>query len=104
MVLFQRRRAMTAREVHRELGVSEVTISRLVSALVDNEWVEKEVNPQDRRATLLAPTKKARAHLAGFINVANALLDDTFSGIDAGTLQTLNRAILRIESNLAQTE
>lgn len=104
MVLFQRRRAMTAREMHRELGVSEVTISRLVSALVDNGWVEKEVNPQDRRATLLAPTHKAREHLSGFINVANALLDDTFSGLDAGTLKTLNRAILRIEENLAKED
>ena len=104
MVLFQRRRAMTARDVHRELGVSEVTISRLVSALVDNGWVEKTINPEDRRAALLAPTYKAREHLSGFINVANCLLDDTFAGIDAETLHTLNRAILRIEENLTHIE
>lgn len=104
MVLFQRRRAMTARAVHRELGVSEVTISRLVSALVDNGWVKKTINPEDRRAALLAPTSKAREHLSAFINVANGLLDDTFAGIDTETLHTLNRAILRIEENLTKVK
>ena len=100
MVLFQRRRPMTAREIHRELGVSEVTISRLVNALTENAWVEKKSHPDDKRATHLTPTDKARTRLASFIGVANTLLDETFLGIDGATLKVLNEAILRIHDNL----
>ena len=60
MVLFQRRRAMTAREVHDELGISEVTVSRLVSTLVDNEWILKAPNPADGRAALLSPNAQSQ--------------------------------------------
>ncbi|MGB0647270.1 MAG: MarR family winged helix-turn-helix transcriptional regulator [Bradymonadia bacterium] len=100
MVLFQRRRPMTAREIHRELGVSEVTISRLVNALAEHSWIEKKSHPEDKRASHLTPTGKARDHLASFIGVANTLLDETFSGIDGATLKVLNEAILKIHSNL----
>lgn len=100
MVLFQRRRPMTAREIHRELGVSEVTISRLVNTLTEHAWVEKKSHPEDKRAVHLTPTSKARDHLASFINVANTLLDETFLGIDGPTLKVLNEAILTIHSNL----
>ena len=102
MVLFQRRRAMTAREVHDELGISEVTVSRLVSTLVDNEWILKAPNPSDGRAALLSPTPKARRHLGAFIQVANALLDETFGGIDDKALLMLNESIQRIDKNLCE--
>ena len=104
MVLFQRRRAMTAREVHDELGISEVTVSRLVSALVNNEWVSKARNPADGRAALLSPTDKARAHLGSFIQIANVLLDETFHGIDDEALVVLNQSIRRIDENLGSKE
>ena len=103
MVLFQRRRPMSARDIHRELGVSEVTISRLVNTLVTHDWVAKTPDPNDGRAALLMPTSKARYHLSDFISVANRLLDETFEGVEANELATLHRTILRIDSNLARS-
>ncbi len=104
MVLFQRRRAMSAREVHDELGISEVTVSRLVSALVNNGWVSKSPNPADGRAALLKPTSKARTHLSAFIQIANSLLDETFAGVDDHALIVLNETIQRIDQNLCSKE
>ena len=103
MVLFQRRRPMSAREIHRELGVSEVTISRLVSALVSHDWIVKTPDPNDGRAALLKPTKKARRHLPDFIHVANSLLDETFDGVEPRQLSALHHTIQRIDGNLAKT-
>ena len=103
MVLFQRRRPMSAREIHRELGVSEVTISRLVSALVANDWIVKTPDPKDGRAAQLKPTKKARRHLPDFINVANSLLDETFDGVEPRQLSVLHQTIQCIDTNLAKT-
>jgi len=103
MVLFQRRRPMSAREIHRELGVSEVTISRLVCALVSKDWVVKTPDPKDGRAALLKPTKKARRHLPDFINVANSLLDETFAGVTPRQLAVLHQTIQCINANLSKT-
>ncbi len=101
MVLFQRRRPMSARDIHRELGVSEVTISRLVGTLVSNQWVAKTPDPKDGRAALLSPTKKARTHLPDFIQIANSLLDETFDGISHVELSQLHSTIRRIDENLS---
>ena len=100
MVIIQRRRPMSARDIHRELGVTEVTISRLVSTLVANDWITKVRNPKDGRAALLSPTAKARQHLPDFIKVANLLLDETFLGLSRQELKTLHDIIQRVDGNL----
>ena len=104
MVLFQRRRPMSAREIHHELGVSAVTMSRLVRSLVRNGWLQKSRDPEDGRAALLLPTPKARSRLTDFIQVANSLLDETFEGIAHQQLSGLHETIQRIDLNLKPSD
>lgn len=104
MVLFGEKRPMTARSLHRALGVSEVTISRFVSTLEKRGWVARHRDPNDARAMLVEPTPRAREALPCFIRVTNALLDATFAGFERRELEMLNGAVGRITANLADEE
>lgn len=101
MVLFGERAPMTARALHRSLGVSEVTVSRFVSTLEKRGWVQRRRDPSDARAMLVEPTAKAREALPGFIGVTNALLDATFAGFEKAELEVLAGAVRRITANLS---
>ena len=100
MVLFEARAPLNARAIHRKLGVSEVTVSRLIGTLVKHGWVERSRDPQDARAMLIRPTEQARASLPRFIRVTNALLDVTFQGFGYDELRQLNGAVRRVTTNL----
>jgi DNA-binding MarR family transcriptional regulator len=91
---------MTVRRLARELGVSEVTVSRFVKALVQNGWVERNRNPDDQREFFLAPTGRAREALPAFITVSNGLLDCAFRGLDREEVEGVLRLMERIRDNL----
>ena len=103
MVLFQARAPLTARELSRRMGCSEVTISRFVRALLDAGWVERARDPADRRAWLLTPTAKARDAFPRFIRVSNDLLDEIFTGFSREEIENLAGVVARIRTNLGET-
>lgn len=100
MVLFQKKEPMTARALHRALGVSEVTVSRFVVTLEKRGWVARRRDPTDARALLVEPTARARDALPRFIRVTNALLDAAFAGFDRTELEVLSGAVRRLTANL----
>ena len=104
MVLFQERRALTARALASAMAVSEQTMGRFIRALEDARWVTRTPDPDDGRAMLVSPTPKAYETLPRFIRVSNALLDVTFDGFDVETVKMVAEATERILSNVVTTE
>ncbi len=102
MVLFNARRPMTARELHRALGQAEPTVSRFVQALEKNGWVRREKSPDDARAMLIEPSAKARDALPRFIAASNQLLDCAFAGLEPGDVETLLGLVRRMTDNLGE--
>lgn len=103
MILFQAREPLTARELSRRMGLSEVTVSRFVKALTAAEWVGRTQDPDDRRAWLLRPTAKARQALPRFVRVANTLFDELFDGLSPHEVEGLAGIVTRIRANMDAT-
>ena len=101
MVLFQRRHPLTARQLAGELGVSEVTVGRFVRRLEEAGWVERARDPDDGRAILLRPTRKARAALPDFLRLSNEMMDQVFAGCSPDEVHQLTHLLLRLQENLA---
>ncbi|MEZ4316605.1 MAG: MarR family transcriptional regulator [Myxococcota bacterium] len=101
MTLFQSRHAMTARQLARDMQLSEVTVGRFVRALENGGWVERERDPSDSRAILVGPTPKARAALPRFIAVSNAIQDVAFAGLERQVVERIGTCTRRILENLA---
>lgn len=102
LALVQNRAPMTARQLARDLRVSDVTIGRFLKALERDGWIARKPDPTDARARLVSPTVKARAALPGFIRVSNAIADQAFAGFDRETVLEMGRVTGRIRDNLSR--
>ncbi len=91
---------LTARALSRRLSLSEVTVGRFVRALAKKGWVSRKVDPEDARAYLLRPTRKAYRALPRLIDVSNALLDEAFAGFSIKDVDRLRDDLVRIRTNL----
>lgn len=101
VVLFNARRPINARELAKELAVTEVTVSRFLRKMEEEGWVERTPDPDDGRAMLLRTTPYARARFHALAEVSNAMLDDIFGGAPREELDGLARLVARIQHNLA---
>lgn len=102
MVLFQEKRPLTARALADLMSVSEVTVGRFVKALERDGWVTREEDPNDARARLLQPTRKAYRALPRFIRVSNALLDRAFVDFSEADVRRVVATGERIRTNLGE--
>jgi len=102
MTLIQNREPMTARQLARDMQLSEVTIGRFVRSMEATGWVSRERDPSDSRAILVQATPKAREALPRFIEVSNALQDSAFAGLDSDAIGKIARTTRRILMNLAE--
>lgn len=100
IVLFNARRPINGRELARELAISEVTVSRFLSKMEADGWVERKPDPDDGRAMLIAPTAYARDLFPKLVEVCNAVLDDLFGGFGERDLTELAARVARVQSNL----
>ncbi len=103
--LFQEKETpLTARALSRRMSLSEVTVGRFVRALADKGWVSRKVDPNDARAYLLRPTRKAYRALPRLIEVSNTLIDESFAGFSIRDVQRLHADIIKVRDNLLEVE
>jgi DNA-binding MarR family transcriptional regulator len=104
MILFQEKAPMTARTLARQLNLSEVTVGRFVRSLERAGWVQRDADPNDTRAILVRPSKKAYRAFPRFLNVSNALLDVAFAGFTKKEVEALGRLVERVRMNVILDE
>lgn len=101
MILFQDKTPMTARQLAAQMNLSEVTVGRFVRALESAGWIVREAHPDDSRAILLSPSRKAYRAFPRFLAVSNAILSDTFAGLAEADVRALVELTERARANLA---
>jgi DNA-binding MarR family transcriptional regulator len=101
MILFQDKTPMTARQLAAQMNLSEVTVGRFVRALESAGWILREAHPDDSRAILLSPSRKAYRAFPRFLAVSNAILSDTFAGMGEADVRALVELTERARANLA---
>jgi DNA-binding MarR family transcriptional regulator len=99
-ILFQEKEPMTARQLARQMNLSEVTVGRFVRALENAGWVLRESDPNDTRAILISPSRKAYRAFPRFLKVTNKLLDNSFAGFSRKEIETLVSLVDRVRDNV----
>ncbi len=102
MILFQDKSAMTARQIAQQMNLSEVTVGRFVRALEAGGWVVREPDPNDSRAILISPSRKAYRAFPRFLRVSNALLEDAFEGFSRKDIERLVAMTERLRENVME--
>lgn len=85
------------------LQTDKVSMVRMVDYLIDNKYISKSLNPNDRREYFLKLTSKAKKELPKIKKSINELNKIVFKGLKKDEVQAFYNAIAVMESNLAET-
>jgi len=84
-----------------ELEIEKPTLGKLIDRLEEKQWVERRPDQNDARIKRLFLTKRAGPLLNEMFVLADDVLDAAISGLNGEEAEHLNKALLKIKSNLA---
>ena len=80
-------------EIGRLLYISKPYMTVLANTLVENGWVERKNDPDDRRVVRIAITPQGKKHLQQAFEIYRADVKILISGLDPTDLQKLSAAL-----------
>jgi DNA-binding MarR family transcriptional regulator len=86
------------------LDVEPITLCRIVDRLEEAELVERQRDPEDRRAWRLQVTDKAKPLVERLKSLGSELVDEAFAGIDRSELDQVRGVLARVRENVAAVQ
>ncbi len=91
-------------ELAERCGVTPATISGLVDGLIKADYVERLVDPGDRRVQPVRLTKEGIEHMEGLLPGYFKLINRLFKVLDASERESLLGILKKLEANLKNKE
>ena len=82
------------------LEIKPITLARLLDRLSADDWVERRMDPTDRRAKRLFLTGKAKPILSDLRKVALAVREEALEGLSPADQDRLIEQLRLVKSNL----
>lgn len=82
------------------LGVTPISIARLLDRMETGGWIKRTDDPSDRRLRRLAMTDKARNTLSEAQGVGRDVADEALNGLSAAERRTLIELLEKVRHNL----
>ena len=86
------------------LDVEPITLCRIVDRLEEAELVERQRDPEDRRAWRLQVTDKAKPLVERLKSLGSELVDEAFADIDRSELDQMRGVLARVRENVAAVQ
>lgn len=83
------------------LEVEPITLTRMLDRMEEGGWVERQPDPNDRRARLLVLTDKARDALSPMQIIVDEIYEEALAGLSAEEREDLVRLLTRVRANLS---
>ena len=83
------------------LDVEPITLCRIVDRLEEAELVERQRDPEDRRAWRLHVTDKAKPLVERLKSLGSELVNEAFADIDRSELDQVRGVLARVRENVA---
>ncbi|MDK9763102.1 MarR family transcriptional regulator [Vibrio sp. D420a] len=90
----------TAVDIANFLDRDKAQVTRLLSALIRQELIVKEPNPEDKRSQCLAITERGKAIVDQLTEVDSEMFEKMKIGIDSDELATFERVAKAMAQNL----
>jgi MarR family transcriptional regulator for hemolysin len=91
-------------ELAERLDVEPITACRIVDRLEEAGLVERQRDPEDRRAWRLVLTAKAGPLVTKLRALADQVAGEAFDGFEAEEIETMRSTMARIRDNVARAE
>lgn len=82
------------------MDIATVTTSKLIDRLEGHGFVERKVDPNDRRSNLVVATQKGRTLMKVLTRIVFEVDEVANAGIDAADLETTLNVLGRMRRNL----
>ena len=86
------------------LDVEPITLCRIVDRLEEAELVERQRDPEDRRAWRLQVTDKAKPLVERLKSLGSELVGEAFADIDRSELNQVRGVLARVRENVAAVQ
>ena len=86
------------------LDVEPITLCRIVDRLEEAELVERQRDPEDRRAWRLQVTDKAKPLVERLKSLGSELVGEAFADIDRSELDQVRGVLARVRGNVAAVQ
>ncbi|MDQ3477326.1 MAG: MarR family transcriptional regulator [Actinomycetota bacterium] len=103
-VLHRAEHPLTMGELGRAVSVRPANLTGVVDALVTRSFVERQINPGDRRSYLIANTTEGDAFLAGFLPAHWRYLEKLTSGLSNDERLQLAALLERLRESVDTAE
>jgi len=87
-------------ELAARLEVQPITLARVIDQLERRGFVERRVDPEDRRAWRLFVTAQAHESLASIRRIGEAARTEALAGVAPASIDVLLQALARMRQNL----
>jgi DNA-binding MarR family transcriptional regulator len=91
----------TATRIADRLGHTTGGMAKLLQRLETKQWIERVVDPEDRRAARVTLSPRGEALLLRSLHALAAAAEQRFAGLDAGAGEAIERALSLLEAALA---
>lgn len=89
-------------ELAARLEVQPITLARLIDQLEVRGFVERRVDPDDRRAWRVFVTPQARGSLASIRRIGASVRAEALAGVPPAQVDALRQALSRMRHNLVE--
>jgi len=91
---------MAQTEIAREMGVSSANVTQLIDSLEREGWVERTVNPADRRVTYARLTPNGEAKCAVLIPAIREFMEESCSVLDSQEQAQLQALLTKVRRHM----
>ena len=91
-------------ELAERLDVEPITACRIVDRLEEAELIERQRDPEDRRAWRLVLTEKAQPIYRRLGDLAEEMAGEAFAGFSQGEFDAIRAKLARVRENVTRAE
>jgi MarR family transcriptional regulator for hemolysin len=91
---------LTQKGLSEILGKDKSLIVKIIDRLTDKGFVQRQINPNDRRAHFLAPTDKAKAVMPHLLKTFEHMNKSASKGISKQDMQIFENVLAKMRENL----
>lgn len=102
LVRLAREPGLRQNELAARLEVQPITLARLIDQLEARGFVERRVDPDDRRAWRVFVTPRARGSLASIHRIGASVRAEALAGVAPAQVDALRQALSRMRHNLVE--
>lgn len=101
-VLFEAQSPMTMKEIAQKIGKNKSTVSVLIQQLIDKGYIEKSIDPQDRRNTQIKLTPLGQSIESKYKLISDEVIQVAYQDFTEEEIETFLKLLKKMNQNFVK--